>query len=66
MTHIVPAISALFVCGIFVPFANGTGALTGLISGVAFGIMRAIPYFVFQDYCDDRVDEVTNSQVIEN
>eukprot|EP00210_Caulerpa_lentillifera_P005478 g5238.t1 len=61
-THVVPAISAVFVAGLFIPFSNGPGALSGMISGVLFGILRVIPYFLYQDYCDDRVDEISRKQ----
>lgn len=62
-THVVPAISAVFIAGFFIPSSNGVGALTGMISGVVFGIARVIPYFVYQDYCDDRGDENSLTQV---
>lgn len=58
-----PAISAVFIAGFFIPSANGVGALTGMISGVVLGITRVIPYFIYQDYCDDRVDEESLIQV---
>lgn len=57
MTHLVPAASALFVCGIFIPFTNGNGGLSGFVFGICFGITRYMLYYGFQSYCDDRVDE---------
>ena len=63
MSHLVPTVAAVFVCGIFVPFANGPAALSGMIGGILFGIARAIPYFLLQDYCDDYVDPSSETQV---
>lgn len=64
MTHMVPAVSAVFICGFFVPFANGVGALTGLVGGIGLGVIRVIPYFIFQDYCDRQANAITQAQAI--
>lgn len=63
MTHLVPSASALFVCGIFVPIANGVGAVSGFSVGLCIGIIRYILFFIFQDYCDEHVDASSNEQV---
>lgn len=63
MTHLVPAASALFVSGMFLPFANGIGAFSGFLFGIVIGTLRYILYKVFQSYCDAQVDPLTNAQV---
>ena len=63
MTHLGPPVTAVFICGIFFRSINEQGALIGLITGSVIGVVRLIFFLIFQDMCDDQVDD-DNHQVI--
>lgn len=61
LTHLGPAITAVFACGIFLRSVNEQGALIGLVAGSCIGTLRLMLFLVFQQRCDREVHD--NHQV---
>eukprot|EP00210_Caulerpa_lentillifera_P005524 g5283.t1 len=62
--HVLPPITAVFLVGLFWPRGNAKGAFSGFVLGSVVGLFRLGLSLIYQDYCDDRSQDIDGRSVI--